>query len=150
MRVGDWRHSLYPRDMSADDTIPATDSDTATDTDPITIFYNPSCSKSREALELIDAQGTEYQVVEYLKAPPDRATLDRIAGRYEGPLVDLIRTGDAAFRDLNIDPATLTTPDSVVEVLISHPEVMQRPILVRGDSVVIARPPERVAQLLVD
>jgi arsenate reductase len=99
---------------------------------------------------LIDAQGTEYQVVEYLKAPPDRATLDQIVGKYEGPLVDLIRTGDAAFRDLNIDPATLTTPDSVVEVLISHPEVMQRPILVRGDSVVIARPPERVAQLLVD
>ena len=130
--------------MSAEETLPAMG------TDPITIFYNPSCSKSRGALELIDAQGTAYQVVEYLKAPPDRATLDQIVGKYRGPLVDLIRTGDAAFRDLNIDPATLTTPDSVVEVLISHPEMMQRPILVRGDSVVIARPPERVAQLLVD
>jgi arsenate reductase len=130
--------------MSAEETLPAAG------TDPITIFYNPSCSKSREALELIDAQGTAYQVVEYLKAPPGRATLDQIVGKYGGPLVDLIRTGDAAFRDLNIDPATLTTPDSVVEVLISHPEMMQRPILVRGDSVVIARPPERVAELLVD
>lgn len=138
--------------MSAEETRPATDTSTgtATGTEPITIFYNPSCSKSREALELIDAQGTEYQVVEYLKAPPDRATLDRIAEKYQGPLVDLIRTDDAAFRDLDIDPATLTTPDSVVEVLIGHPEVMQRPILVRGDSVVIARPAERVAQLLVD
>src|ERR1017187_3260221 len=115
--------------MSAEETLPATG------TDPITIFYNPSCSKSREALELIDAQGTAYQVVEYLKAPPDRATLDQIVGKYGGPLADLIRTGEAACRDLNIDPATLTTPDSVVEVLISHPEMMQRPILVRGDSV---------------
>src|SRR5664280_3462961 len=138
--------------MSAEETRPATDTSTgtATGTEPITIFYNPSCSNSREALELIDAQGTEYQVVEYLKTPPDRATLDRIAEKYQGPLVDLIRTDDAAFRDLDIDPATLTTPDSVVEVLIGHPEVMQRPILVRGDSVVIARPAERVAQLLVD
>ena len=89
-------------------------------------------------------------MIEYLKASPDRATLEHIAGNYQGPLVDLIRTGDAAFTDLDIDPATLTTPAEVVEVLLDHPEVMQRPILVRGDAVVIARPPELVAHLLVD
>ena len=102
------------------------------------------------ALELVDAQGTKYNVVEYLKAPPDRATLEHITGNYEGPVVDLIRTSDTAFTDLDIDPATLTTPDAVIDVLLDHPEVMQRPILVRGDAVVIARPPELVAQLLVD
>lgn len=118
------------------------------DTNPITIFHNPKCSKSRGALELVDAQGTTYRVIEYLKAPPDRATLDHIARRYPGPVVDLVRTGDTAFADLDIDPATLTTVDSVVEVLLSHPQVMQRPIVVRGDAVVIARPPELVAELL--
>ncbi len=127
------------------------DRGTGTDTEPmITIFHNPKCSKSRGALELVDAQGTEYRVIEYLKAPPDRAALEHIAGNYQGPAVDLIRTGDAAFTDLDIDPATLTTPALVVDVLLDHPEVMQRPILVRGDAVVIARPPELVAQLLVD
>ncbi|HEV3265443.1 MAG TPA: ArsC/Spx/MgsR family protein [Acidimicrobiales bacterium] len=125
-------------------------SDTDSDAEPITIFHNPKCSKSRGALELVDAQGTKYHVIEYLKAPPDRSTLEHIVGHYEGPLVDLVRTGDAGFTDLDIDPATLTTPDAVVEVLLDHPEVMQRPILVRGDAVVIARPPELVAQLLVD
>jgi arsenate reductase len=118
------------------------------ETEPITIFHNPKCSKSRGAVELVDAQGTTYTVVEYLKAPPDRATLDHITARYQGPAVDLVRTSDDAFADLDIDPATLTTPDSVVEVLLSHPEVMQRPIVVRGDSVIIARPSELVAQVL--
>ena len=126
------------------------DIDTGSGTEPITIFHNPKCSKSRGALELVDAQGTKYNVVEYLKAPPHRATLEHIAGNYEGPVADLVRTGDTAFSDLDIDPATLTTPGAVVELLLGHPEVMQRPILVRGDSVVIARPPELVAQLLVD
>lgn len=124
--------------------------DTDADSEPITIFHNPKCSKSRGALELVDAQGIRYDVVEYLKAPPDRATLEHIARNYAGPMVDLVRTGDSAFTDLDIDPATLTTPEAVVEVLLGHPEVMQRPILVRGDSVVIARPPELVAQLLVN
>jgi arsenate reductase len=121
-----------------------------TDTEPITIFHNPKCSKSRGALELVDAQGDKYNIVEYLKAPPDRATLEHIAANYQGPVVDLVRTGDTAFADLDTDPATLTTLEAVVELLLGHPEVMQRPILVRGDSVVIARPPELVAQLLVD
>jgi arsenate reductase len=124
--------------------------DIDTGTLPITIFHNPKCSKSRGALELVDAQGTKYNVVEYLKAPPDRAALEHITGSYEGSVADLVRTGDTAFTDLDIDPATLTTPDAVVELLLGHPEVMQRPIVVRGDSVVIARPPELVAQLLVD
>ncbi|HEY1990492.1 MAG TPA: ArsC/Spx/MgsR family protein [Acidimicrobiales bacterium] len=124
------------------------DYDFGIDTEPITIFHNPKCSKSRGALELVDAQGAKYNLVEYLKAPPDRATLEHIAGNYDGPVADLIRTGDTAFTDLDIDPAGLATPEAVVELLLGHPEVMQRPILVRGDSVVIARPPELVAQLL--
>ena len=128
------------------------DTGTGTETEPelITIFHNPKCSKSRGALELVDAQVTTYNLVEYLKAPPDRATLEHIAGNYDGPVADLIRTGDRTFTDLDIDPARLTTPAAVVEVLLHHPEVMQRPILVRGDAVVIARPPERVAELLGD
>ncbi|HEX3839628.1 MAG TPA: ArsC/Spx/MgsR family protein [Acidimicrobiales bacterium] len=132
--------------MTTDEALPITSREA--DSDPITIFHNPRCSKSRGALELVDAQGTKYKVVEYLKAPPDRATLDRIARLYPGPVADLVRTSDAAFIDLDIDPATLTSVDSVVDLLVRHPEVMQRPILVRGDGVVIARPPELVAELL--
>ncbi|HEX3460150.1 MAG TPA: ArsC/Spx/MgsR family protein [Acidimicrobiales bacterium] len=132
--------------MTTDESLPATRLER--DPDPITIFHNPQCSKSRGALELVDAQGITYQVVEYLKAPPDRATLENIARLYPGPAVDLVRTSDAAFTDLDIDPASLTGAASVVELLLSHPGLMQRPILVRGDMVVIARPPELVAQLL--
>ncbi|HWE70906.1 MAG TPA: ArsC/Spx/MgsR family protein [Acidimicrobiales bacterium] len=132
--------------MITDEATPATRPEI--DPNPITIFHNPKCSKSRGAVELVEAQGTTFRVIEYLKAPPDRATLDHIARRYPGPVADLVRTGDTAFLELDIDRATLTTVDAVVEVLLGHPEVMQRPIVVRGDAVVIARPSELVAGLL--
>jgi arsenate reductase len=114
----------------------------------ITIFHNPKCSKSRQALALIEGRGTSYTVVEYLKTPPDRDTLESIVSRLDATPADLVRTGDARFADLGVDRATLASPAVVVDVLSEHPELMQRPLVVRGDRVVIGRPTERVADLL--
>ena len=116
--------------------------------EPITIFHNPRCSKSRQALELIEAQGEPYVVIEYLQAPPDRTTLEGIVAKLDTPPVDLVRTSDPAFLDLGLDTASLTTSASVVDLLVAHPEVMQRPVVVREGKAVIARPPELVAQVL--
>ncbi|HEY2563164.1 MAG TPA: arsenate reductase (glutaredoxin) [Acidimicrobiales bacterium] len=116
--------------------------------EPITIFYNAKCSKSRQALALIEEQGKPFTVVEYLKTPPDRSTLEAIVARLPGPPVELLRTDDPAFRELGLDEESVTTGAEVIDVLVSHPEVMQRPVVLRGDTAVIARPPELVANVL--
>ena len=117
--------------------------------EPITIFHNPKCSKSRQAFDLIDAQGEPFTVVEYLKTPPDRSTLEWIVARLETPPIGLVRTDDPVFRALGVDELSLTTATAVVDLLMDHPEVMQRPVVLRGDKVVIARPPELVAGVFV-
>lgn len=116
--------------------------------EPITIYFNAQCSKSRQALGLIEEQGEPYTVVEYLKTPPDRPTLEAILARLPGPPVELVRTDDPAFRELGVDKKALATPVAVAEFLVSHPELMQRPVVLRGEMAVIARPPELVARVL--
>lgn len=114
----------------------------------VTIYHNPRCSKSREALQLVEANGAPHAVVEYLKTPPDRATLEGLLGRLATPPAALVRTGDAGFGELGIDEESLNSPAAVVDLLVEHPELMQRPVIVRGDAAVIARPPELVATVL--
>jgi arsenate reductase (glutaredoxin) len=116
--------------------------------EPITIFHNPNCSKSRQALALIEEQGEPFTVVEYLKTPPDRSTLEGIVARLPGPPIELVRTEDSSFRELGVDKESLTAAAGVIDVLVSHPELMQRPVVLRGDTAVIARPPELVANVV--
>ena len=111
------------------------------------IFHNPRCSKSRQALALLESSGRAVEVVEYLNSPPNRRTLSALTEGYDGPAVDLVRTDDPAFAALGVDPATLDSVGAVVDLLVEHPEVMQRPLVVRGESVVIGRPPDRVRSL---
>ncbi len=120
---------------------------TDADDDGITIFHNPRCSKSRRALALIEARQVPYTVVDYLRTPPDRRTLESIVERLGTSPAELVRTGDAGFADLAVDPGALSSPERVVELLTEHPELIQRPLVVRGERVLIARPPELVAEL---
>ena len=87
-------------------------------------------------------------VIEHLKTPPDRSTLEGILARLPGPPIELVRTDDPLFRELSLDEGSLTTVAGVIDVLVSHPELMQRPVVLRGDTAVIARPPELVANVL--
>lgn len=116
----------------------------------VTIFHNPKCSKSREALALVRSSQAPHTVVEYLKTPPDRTTLEAIVAGLEGPPAELVRTGDAGFAELGVDAGSLSSGPAVVDLLVAHPELMQRPIVVRGKRVVIGRPTKRVAEVLGD
>ncbi|MBM3674005.1 MAG: arsenate reductase (glutaredoxin) [Actinobacteria bacterium] len=115
--------------------------------DPVTVFHNPRCSKSRGALELLRARGIEPVVVEYLKDPLDRAGLERILGATGVAPAALVRN-DGRFRELGLDRADCATREQVVGVLLAHPELMERPVVFVGERAVIARPPEKVAELL--
>jgi arsenate reductase len=120
------------------------------DSDPmgdVLVYHNPSCSKSRGALEILGERGVDTDVVEYLKAPPDRASLERIVDAIDDPPAELVRK-DPKFEALGLDPADYTTRGAVVELLLEHPELMQRPVVFRGERAVIARPSEKVLELL--
>jgi arsenate reductase len=114
----------------------------------VTVFHNPACSKSRGALEILDEKGIHYDVVRYLDTPPDRATIERIIDALADAPNTLVRTDDDKFKALGIPKADVTTREQVIAVLLAHPEVMQRPVVFVGDRAVIARPSQRVLELL--
>jgi arsenate reductase len=117
-------------------------------TDDVQIFHNPSCSKSRGALEILQERGVDAHVVRYLDTPPDRATLERILDAIDDEPSALVRTDDAKFKDAGLTKADVATRAQVIDVLLKHPEVMQRPVVFVGDRAVIARPSEKVLELL--
>jgi arsenate reductase len=114
----------------------------------ITIFHNQACSKSRGALEILEERGVSHDVVRYLDTPPDRAMLERILDAIPDEPKALVRTDDDKFKKLGIPKADVTTREQVIDVLLAHPEVMQRPVVFVGDKAVIARPSEKVLELL--
>lgn len=111
------------------------------------VYHNPACGQSRGTLELLRGRDVAHDVVEYLRTPPDRGTLERFLDLLPDPPADLVRK-DKRFKELGLDPAAYTSRDAVVGVLLEHPELMQRPVVVRGDRAVLARPPEKVLALL--
>ena len=111
------------------------------------IFHNPSCSKSRGRDADPAERGVEADVVEYLKAPPDRATLERIVDAIDDEPAALVRK-DKRFKELGLDAADYVTRDQVVALLGEHPELMERPVVIVDGRGVIARPPEKLLDLL--
>lgn len=96
---------------------------------------------------MLRARGVEFDTVEYLKNPMDRATLKRVVAMLGDPPSEMVRK-DKRFKELGLKAEDYLTADAVVAVLHKHPELMQRPIIVSGGSALIARPPERLLALL--
>jgi arsenate reductase len=113
----------------------------------VTIYHNPVCGKSRGALDILHQRGIAPQVIEYLKSPPDRATLNRILDLLGGKSAELVRK-DKRFKELGLNEPDYQTREQVVAVLLQHPELMERPVVIRGGRAVIARPSERVSDIL--
>ncbi len=118
------------------------------ETHEVTIFHNPSCSNSRGALGVLTAQSVDVDVIEYLVDPPSRQTLEMVISKLVDPVADLVRTTDKRFVDLGLRAADYRTAEQVIELLLAHPELMQRPVVVKGGRAVIARPGDRVVELL--
>lgn len=115
----------------------------------ITIYHNPRCSKSRKSLELITAAGISPTIVEYLREPPDAATIQGLAELLGVPVADLLRRGETEFREAS-DLPDLADDAALAAWIASHPQVLQRPIVVNTArrQAVIGRPPEDVQELI--
>ncbi len=90
---------------------------------------------------MLRAQGVEFDTVEYLKTPLHRTALERIVAMLDTPPAELVRK-DRRFEALQLRPADYLSAEDVVALLLKYPELMQRPVVVKGDKAVIARPPE--------
>lgn len=113
----------------------------------LTIYHNPRCSKSREALALLEASGNPVTIIRYLETPPDAATLENLVRQLGLSPRDLLRSKEEEYEELGLCNPALTDKD-IISILANHPRLMERPIVVRDNQAVIARPPERVKELL--
>ncbi|AOH36502.1 arsenate reductase (glutaredoxin) [Luteimonas sp. JM171] len=111
------------------------------------LYHNPRCSKSRGALELLQENGIEPEIVRYLDAPLDADALRGLVRKLGIRPRDLLRTKEEEYRNLNLADETLDD-DAIIDAMVAHPRLIERPILVRGERAVIGRPPDRVLELL--
>jgi len=112
----------------------------------VTVYHNPKCSTSAKAVAALEGAGVDAEVVQYLKTPLDRASLESIVARLDDPVADLVRK-DPFFKELGLDAADYQTAEAVVDLLLEHPRLMQRPLLDTGDRVFIGRPLDRVLEI---
>jgi arsenate reductase (glutaredoxin) len=112
-----------------------------------TLYHNPRCSKSRQTLELLRAQGLEPEIVEYLKTPPNAAELERILKLLGREPRELMRTGEAEYKELGLDDPALDR-DTLIQAMVDHPKLIERPILLANRKAALGRPPESVLEIL--
>ncbi|MFO8153312.1 arsenate reductase (glutaredoxin) [Thioalkalivibrio sp.] len=111
------------------------------------MYHNPRCSKSRAALALLRERGIEPEIVEYLKTPPDRTALEDLIAMLGVSPRNLLRTSEAAYRELGLADAEL--PDErIIQAMVDHPKLIERPIVIHGGQARIGRPPERVLEIV--
>ena len=113
----------------------------------VTLFHNPACSNSRGALALLRERGIELTIVDYLKAPLSRDTLRQLLAEMRMAPRALLRDKEAAYAELGLaDPGL--TDDQLLDALVAHPVLMQRPIVRTPRGTRVCRPPETVLGLL--
>ncbi|KAF0814860.1 Arsenate reductase [Andreprevotia sp. IGB-42] len=115
----------------------------------VTIYHNPRCSKSRDTLALLEARGIAPRVIEYLKTPPDAATLDKLLTLLKLQPRELMRRKEAEYSLLGLDKPELTR-NELIAAMLATPRLIERPIVVVDDQrAVIGRPPEAILSLFV-
>lgn len=113
----------------------------------ITLFHNPRCSKSRQALALLEEHGIRPQLRLYLEEPPDKQEVEGLLERLGLPVRTLLRTTEEAYKRLNLADEDLNEAQ-LIDALLQEPKLLQRPIAVGETRAVIGRPPEKVLDLL--
>ncbi|NOY62086.1 MAG: arsenate reductase (glutaredoxin) [Gammaproteobacteria bacterium] len=113
----------------------------------VTIYHNPRCSKSRQTLQLLRDNGVEPTIIEYLKMPPDVATLEQLLNMLGLEPRELMRKKESAYKEAGLDATSLSRA-ALLQGMVDHPQLIERPIVVCGGKAAIGRPPEQVLSIL--
>ena len=113
----------------------------------VTLYHNPRCSKSREALALLTAKGIEPEVVLYLETPPTAKALKTLLATLNLSARQLLRKSEDAYKALHLDDERLSET-ALIKAMVANPKLIERPIAINGDKAVIGRPPENVLNIL--
>lgn len=113
----------------------------------ITIYHNPACGTSRKVLALLQDRGLQPQVIEYLKTPPSRATLVGLIRAMGGGVRALLREKGTPYHELGLDDPKWTD-DQLIDFIVEHPILMNRPVVVTPRGTKLCRPMETVLELL--
>jgi len=111
-----------------------------------TIYHNPRCSKSRATLALLEEKGIEPEVVLYLETPLAVPDINDLLGKLGKSAAEVVRRGEAQFTEAGLSKQSADS--DIVAAMASHPKLLERPIVVRGNKAVMGRPPENVLALI--
>ncbi len=112
-----------------------------------TIYYNPRCSKSRQALALLQQRNIDPEIVDYLKTPLSAAAIQKLLGKLGMSARDILRTKEAEFKQLGLDILNLSD-DEIVDLIVKNPKLLERPIVENDNQAALGRPPENILKLL--
>jgi arsenate reductase len=112
----------------------------------VCVWFNPRCSKCRQSRDLLEEQGVDAELFHYLDEAPGREQIEEVMGMLG--ITDprhMMRTGEAVYGELDLAGAA---PDQLIDAMVAHPILVERPIVIRDGKAVIARPPEKLLDLL--
>ena len=112
----------------------------------ITIYHNNRCTKSRRALDELEKSGKDFEVVYYLETPPNKSELKEIIQKLSIKPLELIRKGEKVFAENY--KGKILTDEEWIDAMVAHPILIERPIIISGDQAVIARPIEKIKEIL--
>lgn len=112
----------------------------------VTIWHNPRCGKSREALKLLEAEGITPDIVRYLDETPTETQLKKLLGMLGIGARDLMRTKEAVYKELGLKD--VADENILIKAMMEHPKLIERPIVIKNGKAVIGRPPEKVITLI--
>ena len=112
----------------------------------ITIWHNPRCSKSRETYKLLEERGIEAEVVNYLDEVPTKEEQKALLGMLNLSARELMRTKESIYKELNLKDET--SEEALIEAMVAHPKLIERPVVIKGNRAVIGRPIEKVMELI--
>tara|TARA_Y100000746_G_C15434905_1_gene420208 strand:- start:1134 stop:1484 length:351 start_codon:yes stop_codon:yes gene_type:complete len=113
----------------------------------IKIYHNPRCSKSREALKLIKDKGIDPEIIDYLKLVPSEDDIREILNKLDIDPIEIVRKGEQAYKDQTKSKRPLNDHE-IIRMLHAYPKTIERPIIIKNNKAIIARPPEKVLDFI--
>lgn len=112
----------------------------------ITVWHNPKCSKSREAVKLLEEKGENIEIVKYLEASPSREEIVSLLKKIGIPARELMRTKEDIYKELGL--SKVNDEEKLIDALVQNPRLIERPVLIDGNKAIIGRPVEKVIEFI--